>query len=191
MEKGSFSALELTEMLRAWSSDKSHQGDEIFVLIYGELRRQAHGFLRRERPGHTLQTTALIHETYIKLRGQRNFNWESRAHFFAICAQMMRRILADYARNRHREKRGGHAHHLPIDEVIVAMEKINNIDMIALDDALNELEKIDPQQARVVELKFFSGFNIDETAKLLDVSSSTVERDWRMAKAWLRQKLDK
>src|SRR5688500_5332966 len=177
-------------MLRAWSSGESDHGDEIFVVVYDDLRRQAHRFLRRERPGHTLQTTALIHETYIKMRDQRNFNWESRAHFFDICAQMMRRILADYARTRHREKRGGHAVHLPLEEVVAAMAQAGNVDIIGLDDAMTELEKMDHQQARIVELRFFSGFNIEETADLLGVSPSTVERDWRMAKAWLRHKLE-
>jgi RNA polymerase sigma factor (TIGR02999 family) len=176
-------------MLRAWSSGDTERDNEIFLAVYEELHRQAHRYLRRERQGHTLQTTALINEAYIKLRGQRGFQWESREHFFAICAQMMRRILADYARTRHRAKRGGHAVHLPLEEVVVAMEQGANIDLLELDDALTELERIDPQQARVVELKFFSGCNIDQTAAVLGVSASTVERDWRMAKAWLRKKL--
>ena len=185
------SRLEITEMLRAWSSGNGEDADRLLALVYDELRKQAHSFLRRERPGHTLQTTALINETYIKLREQRNLEWESRGHFFAICAHLMRRILVDYAKARHREKRGGHTVHVELDGLAIPARQLENIDVLALDDALNRLAEMDPQQARVVELKFFSGFSIEEAAEVLSVSISTVKRDWRSAKAWLRHELDK
>ena len=185
------SRLEITEMLRAWSSGSSEEPDRLLALVYDELRKQAHSFLRRERPGHTLQTTALINETYIKLREQRNLKWESRGHFFAICAHLMRRILVDYAKARQRAKRGGHAVHVELDGLAIPARQLENIDVLALDDALNRLAEMDYQQARVVELKFFSGFSIEEAADVLGVSISTVKRDWRAAKAWLRHELDK
>ena len=185
------SRLEITEMLRAWSSGSAEEPDRLLALVYDELRKQAHRFLRRERPGHTLQTTALINETYIKLREQRNLQWESRGHFFAICAHLMRRILVDYAKARHRAKRGGHAVHVELDGLAIPARQLENIDVLALDDALKRLAEMDPQQARVVELKFFSGFSIEEAADVLGVSISTVKRDWRCAKAWLRHELDR
>ena len=179
------SRLEITEMLRAWSSGSREDAERLLALVYDELRKQAHSFLRRERPGHTLQTTALINETYIKLREQRNLEWESRGHFFAICARLMRRILVDYAKARHRDKRGGHAVHVELDGLAIPARQLENVDILALDDALNRMAEMDPQQARVVELKFFSGFSIEEAAEVLGVSVSTVKRDWRSAKAWL------
>lgn len=177
-------------MLKAWSQGKLTQPDEVFPLLYDELRKQAHCHLRRERPGHTLQTTGLINETYIKLREQRNFEWESRAHFFAICAILMRRILVDYAKSKHRAKRGGYAEHLTIDGLALADGHKADVDVLALDDALNRLAQLDPAQARIVELRYFSGFTIEETASVLGVSDSTVKREWRVAKAWLRHDLE-
>jgi len=188
MPNTELSSLEITEMLRAWSSGRSKEADRLFPLVYDELRQQAHRFLRRERPEHTLQTTALINEAYIKLRQQRNFEWESRAHFFAICARLMRRILVDYAKTRYRAKRGGQAIQLTYDETVFAADE-SKVDIVALDDALSRLEVIDTQQAQVVELRYFSGFSLEETAEVLGVSVSTVKRDWRMAKAWLHQEL--
>lgn len=176
-------------MLRAWSNGNVDDADRLFPVVYDELRKRAHSFLRRERPGHTLQTTALINETYIKLREQRSFEWESRAHFFAICATLMRRILVDYAKTKHREKRGGHAVHVPIDGLALAMEQHGVHDILALNDALDRLGELDPQQARIVDLKFFSGFSIEEIASVLEMSDSTVKRDWRAAKAWLKHEL--
>lgn len=176
-------------MLKAWSKGDSTKPDEVFPLVYEELRRKAHSYLRRERAGHSLQTTGLINETYIKLREQRNFEWENRAHFFAVCAMLMRRILVDYAKTKHRDKRGGHAEHLPIDGLALAAENERDVDLIALDEALKRLERFDPQQARVVELRFFSGFSIEETADVLDLSATTVKREWRVAKAWLHNEL--
>lgn len=176
-------------MLQAWSKGEPIQAEEVFPLLYDELRKQAHSFLRRERPGHLLQTTALINETYIKLREQRHFEWESRDHFFAICAMLMRRILVDYAKNRNRAKRGGHADHVPIQDLALAVDQKEDVDLLRLDDALDRLAEIDPEQARIVELRYFSGFSIEETAAILGISPSTVKRDWRAAKAWLRREL--
>lgn len=176
-------------MLQAWSKGEAIQAEEVFPLLYDELRKQAHSFLRRERPGHLLQTTALINETYIKLREQRQFEWESRDHFFAICAMLMRRILVDYAKNRYRAKRGGHADHVPIQDLALAVDQKEDVDLLRLDDALDRLAEIDPEQARIVELRYFSGFSIEETAAILGISPSTVKRDWRAAKAWLRREL--
>ena len=177
-------------MLKAWSNGEGAPADEVFPLLYDELRKRAHSSLRRERAGHTLQTTALINETYIKLREQRNIEWESRAHFFAICATLMRRILVDYAKSKHRAKRGGHAEHLAIDGLALADPNRTDVDVVALDDALNRLAALDPSQARIVELRYFSGFTIEETASVLGLSDSTVKREWRVAKAWLRHALE-
>ena len=184
-------SVDITAMLKAWSKGELTQPDEVFPLVYDELHRRAHSYLRRERLGHTLQTTALIHETYLKLREQRNFEWESRAHFFAICATLMRRILVDYAKTKHRAKRGGGAVHVPVEGLMLSASKTDGIDLLALDDALTRLAKLDPQQARIVELRFFSGFSIEDTAVVLGISPSSVKRDWRAAKAWLRHELTK
>lgn len=158
-------------------------------LVYEELRRQASRFLRKERAGHTLQTTALIHEAYIKLVGQEQVDWQNRSHFFAIASQAMRRILVDHARSRHRDKRGGAVEALPLDEAIAVGAPQPNVDLIALDEALRRLEKLDPRQAKVVELRYFSGLTNEETAKALGLSSASVRNDWTMAKAWLREQL--
>ena len=187
---GMDSRAEITEMLRAWSRGETEDADRLFPLVYDDLRKQAHSFLRRERPGHTLQTTALINETYLKLREQRSLEWKSRGHFFAICAHMMRRILVDYAKARHRAKRGGHAVHVELEGLAIPARQLEDVDVLALDDALNRLAEMDPELARVVELKFFSGLSIEEAAEVLGVSISTVKRDWRAAKAWLRHELD-
>jgi RNA polymerase sigma-70 factor, ECF subfamily len=181
---------EITEMLKAWSKGESAPAEEVFALLYDELRKRAHNSLRRDRPGHTLQTTALINETYIKLREQRIIEWESRAHFFAICATLMRRILIDYAKSKHRAKRGGYAQHVTIDGLALADRQQTDIDVVALDDALNRLAELDPAQARIVELRYFSGFTIEDTAAVLGLSDSTVKREWRVAKAWLRFELE-
>jgi RNA polymerase sigma factor (TIGR02999 family) len=185
------SSLEITAMLKAWSRGDGAKADELFPLLYEDLRKRAHSFLRRERPGHTLQTTALINETYLKLREQRNIEWESRAHFFAICATLMRRILVDCAKTRQRAKRGGGAMHMPVEDLVLAAKPADGVDLLALDDALNSLARLDPQQAQIVELRFFSGFSIEDTANVLGISPTTVKRDWRAAKAWLRHELEK
>jgi RNA polymerase sigma factor (TIGR02999 family) len=178
-------------MLKAWSKGEGASADEVFPLLYDDLRRRAHSFLRRERQGHTLQTTALINETYIKLREQRNIEWESRAHFFAICATLMRRILVDYAKTRQRAKRGGGVVRTQVEEIMLAAPTEGGVDLIALDDALNRLAVLDPQQAQIVQLRYFSGFSIEDTADVLGISPSTVKREWRAAKAWLRHELTK
>ena len=176
-------------MLRDWSDGKREALDELLPLVYNELRRQAANYLRRERPDHTLQTTALIHEAYIKLIDQKNVRWQNRAHFFAIAAQAMRRILVDYARTKHREKRGGDAAKLPLEEATMIAVEEKNVDLLALDEALERLAEIDEQKSRIVELRFFSGLSVEETAAVLDVSRKTVERHWTMAKAWLHREL--
>jgi RNA polymerase sigma factor (TIGR02999 family) len=180
---------EITAMLRAWGEGDRAVLDQMLPLVYDELRRQAHRYLRRERPNHTLQTTALINEAYLKLVDQRVVQWQNRAHFFGIAAQAMRRILVDYAKQRNREKRGGAAADLPLEEALLVAATGQSIDLLALDEALTRLALIDEQQARVVELKYFSGLSIEETAEALGISPATVKRDWQMAKAWLRHEL--
>ncbi len=160
-------------------------------LVYEELRRQAARYLRKDRSDHTLQTTALIHEAYLKLIEQNQVEWRNRAHFFAIASTAMRRILLDYARERHAEKRGGSAENLPLDEALQISTGEKPVDLIALDEALNRLAKLDRRQAKVVELRYFSGLSIDETAEVLDVSNATVRLDWNLAKAWLKQEITK
>ena len=176
-------------MLRAWGEGDRAVLDQMLPLVHDELHRQAHRYLRRERDNHTLQTTALINEAYLKLVDQRAVQWQNRAHFFGIAAQAMRRILVDYAKHRNREKRGGAAADLPLEEALFVAATGQSIDLLALDEALTRLALIDEQQARVVELKYFSGLSIEETAEALGISPATVKRDWRMAKAWLRHEL--
>jgi RNA polymerase sigma-70 factor (ECF subfamily) len=176
-------------MLRAWGDGDRAILDQLLPFVYEELHRQAHRYLRRERANHTLQTTALIHEAYLKLIDQRAVVWQNRAHFFGIAANAMRRILVDYARTKNREKRGGPAADLPLDEAMTIAATGQNIDLLALDEALTRLAAIDEQQVHVVELKYFSGLSIEETAEALGVSPATVKRDWQMAKAWLRHEL--
>jgi len=184
-------AAEITAMLREWSDGKQEALDKLLPLVYDELHRQASRFLRKERQGHTLQTTALIHEAYLKLIDQRDVKWESRTHFFALAAQAMRRILVDYARTRHREKRGGDNLKLPLEEALTIAAEEKSVDLVALDEALNRLAERDEQQARVVELRYFSGLSLEETATALHISRATAARDWSMAKAWLFRELRK
>lgn len=181
----------ITELLRAWSDGEREGADALVPLVYEELKRQARRYLRRERAGHTLQTTALVNEAYLKLIDQRNVKWQNRAHFFGIAAQMMRRILVDYARERHRQKRGGTAEHLPLDEAFAVAAGERDIDLLALDEALNRLAKLDERQARIVELRYFSGLSTEETAEVIGISVSTVKANWSMAKAWLYHELTK
>ncbi len=181
---------QITQMLRKWSGGNREALEDLMPLVYDELHKQAARFLNRERRDHTLQATALIHETYLKLIDQREVNWESRTHFFAIAANLMRRILVDYARQKHREKRGGDMVKLPLEEAaLVVVSKEKSIDLMALDEALTKLEKIDEQQARIVELRYFSGLSLEETAEALRVSRTTIANDWAMAKAWLHREL--
>ncbi len=182
-------SLNVTQLLKEWSDGKAEVLDDLMPLVYEELRRQASRFLRKERAGHTLQTTALIHEAYLKLIDQKSVAWQNRAHFFAIASVAMRRILVDHAKAKHREKRGGIAEDLPLDEAFQISANEKSIDLIALDEALNRLAEFDRRQAKVVELRYFSGLSIDETAEVLGVSNATVRLDWNMAKAWLRKEI--
>jgi RNA polymerase sigma factor (TIGR02999 family) len=173
-----------------WSNDNKEALDKLMPLVYDELRRLAGHYLRRERPGHTLQTTALVHEAYLRLVDQTNVRWQDRAHFFGIAANLMRRILVDHARSHHATKRGGTRCKLPLDEAVNLFEK-QDVDLVALDDALINLAVIDPQQSRIVELRFFGGLTIEETAEALGVSSAAVFYEWSLARAWLHRELSK
>jgi RNA polymerase sigma factor (TIGR02999 family) len=180
---------EITAMLQAWGDGDRSVLDQLLPLVYRELHLQAHRYLRRERANHTLQTTALIHEAYLKLVDQRTVQWQNRAHFFGIAAQAMRRILVDYAKTKNREKRGGPAADLPLEEALLVADTGQSVDLLALDEALTRLALIDELQARVVELRYFSGLSIEDTAEALGISPASVKRDWQMAKAWLRHEL--
>ena len=179
----------ITEMLHQWSNGKTEVMNELLPLIYDELHRRAAAYLRRERPNHTLQATALVNEAYLKLIDQRDDGWHDREHFFAIAAQAMRRILVDHARNRHRQKRGGSKEDLPLEEALFAAAGEANVDLIALDEAMAKLAKFDAQQERLVELRYFGGLSLDEAAIALGISRATAARDWQMAKAWLHREL--
>ena len=181
---------EVTELLQEWSAGKKTALDSLTPVVYDELRRLAAIYLHRERPGHTLQATAVVHEAYMRLVDQRAVQWQNRAHFFGIAAQMIRRILVDHARGVRAAKRGGGAVALSLDEAHGVSEK-RDLEVEALDDALHTLSQVDPQQARVVELRFFTGLSIEETAEVLGISESTVKRDWISAKAWLFRELSK
>jgi RNA polymerase sigma factor (TIGR02999 family) len=162
--------------------------DKLMPVVYDELRRQAARYLRREQAGHTLQTTALIHEAYLRLVDQRNVQWQNRAHFFGIAAQMMRRILVDHARTKKRVKRGGSDVKISLADAAILVPE-QDLDVVALDEALTRLAEIDEQQSRVVELRFFSGLTVEETAEVMGISPATVKRDWSMAKAWLHREI--
>ena len=191
MSESPDNAANVTQMLKEWSDGNTQVLDNLMPLVYDELRRQASRFLRKERSNHTLQTTALIHEAYLKLIDQKSVEWQNRAHFFAIASTAMRRILVDYARTRNRERRGGSAENLPLDEAFQISSNEKSIDLVALDEALTRLAQFDERQARIVELRYFSGLDNDETAAVLGVSNATVRRDWNFAKAWLRQEIMK
>jgi len=183
-------ASEITEMLRDWSDNhRADSADALLKLVYDELRRQAHRYLQKERSGHTLQTTALVHEAYLKLINQKKISWESRSHFFGVAATMMRRILIDYAKNKHRVRRGGVHSDLPLENALTISVSETDFDLLALDEALNRLAAKEAHLAKVVELRFFSGLGVVETAEVLGISESTIKRDWQMAKAWLHREL--
>lgn len=174
----------VTEALRAWRRGEPEGDERLMELVYGELHHLAGRFLRGERMGHTLQPTALVHETYLRLLDQQRVDWRSRSHFFAISARVMRRILVDHARARQRLKRGGEVERVPFEDATgLGVERPD--ELVALDDALTELAKVDPAKAEVVELRFFGGFSVQETAEILAVSTPTVGRHWRLARAWL------
>lgn len=178
----------VTELLNDWSKGNKEALDQLVPLVYDELRRQAARYLRREQVGHTLQTTALIHEAYLRLVDQRSVHWQNRAQFFGIAGQMMRRILVDHARTKKRAKRGGSDIRVSLDQAVAISSK-KDLDIVALDEALGRLEEIDPQQSRIVELRFFSGLSVEETAAVLGISAATVKRDWSVAKAWLHREI--
>lgn len=175
-------------MLRAWSGGDSAALDRLMPLVYAELRRMAQRRIRRERPGHSLQTTALVHEAYLRLVDQDRVRWKDRGHFFAIAAQLMRRILVDHARKRGNAKRGGDVTRLQL-EVAASLSEDRAADVVALDDALKSLAVLDERKSRIVELRFFGGLSIEETARALEVSPGTVMRDWTLAKAWLQREI--
>ena len=181
---------ELTQLLQSWSQGNRQALADLLPLVYDELRRLASSYMRFEAPGHTLQATALVHEAYIKLIQQNNVSWQSRAHFFGIAAQMIRRILVDHIRATRAQKRGSGFANLSLDEANCIPEK-KNWEILFLDDALKTLAKIDPQQARIVELRFFAGLSIEETASIVGISPATVKRDWVTAKAWLFRELSR
>jgi RNA polymerase sigma factor (TIGR02999 family) len=178
----------ITQLLIAWSEGNSQAVEGLLPLVYGELRRLAASYLRREPIGHTLQPTELVHEAYLRLIDQRRVHWRNRAHFYGIAAQIMRRILVDHARTRRAEKRGAGWEHVPLVEDEMATGGAD-VDIIALDEALTRLAEMDPQQARIVELRYFGGLTIDEVAEVTRISAATVVREWTVAKAWLRAEL--
>jgi RNA polymerase sigma factor (TIGR02999 family) len=180
---------EITLMLREWSEGDEDVVQELIPLVYDELHKQATRFLRLERPGHTLQTTALINEAYMKLISQRNPKFDNRLHFFAFSAHLMRRILVDYARMKRRKKRGGDSPVITLNEMIPEAPGNDEVDLIALDQVLERLEKLDKRQARIVELRYFSGMTIRETAETLKLSRSLVAQEWAIARAWLYREL--
>jgi RNA polymerase sigma-70 factor, ECF subfamily len=181
---------ELTQLLIAWGDGDEQALEKLAPMVYDELRRIASRSMKRERPGHTLQTTALIHETFLRLIGRPQERWRNRAHFYGIAAQMMRRILVDFARTRLRAKRGGDAIRIDLEKAeSQAVSAALDPDLLALDAALAELQQMDPRRARVIELRFFLGLEVEEAAKILAVSPDTVIRDWRVAKAWLYRRL--
>jgi len=178
----------VTELLRAWREGEEEALAKLTPLVYQELHRAARRYMVGERAGHTLQTTALINEVYLRLVDVKGVDWQNRAHFFAVCAQLMRRILIDFARSRGYQKRGGGAHHLPLDEGLVVSSQPGG-DLVELDEALRRLATMDERKSRVVELRFFGGLDVKETATVLNVSAETVMRDWKLAKVWLLREL--
>jgi RNA polymerase sigma factor (TIGR02999 family) len=179
---------DVTQLLIAWNDGDESALEKLVPLVYGELRRLARHHMRRERADHTLQTTALINEAYLELVDIRNVHWQNRAHFFALCARLMRRILVDFARSRHYAKRGGGAQPICLDQS-VAVSPEHSPDLVAVDEALQSLAKMDSRKAKVVELRFFGGLTVEETAEVLKVSPETVRRDWRLAKVWLLREI--
>lgn len=181
---------EVAQLLGAWENGDQPALDQLMSLVYDELRQIAHRYLRRERADHTLQTTALVNEAYLKLVGEKNPNWQNRAHFFAAAANVMRHILVDYARTRKRARRGGGAQQVPLDDaLIVSTERAT--ELLVLDDALKSLEKFDARKSRIAELRYFGGLSVGETAEVLHVSSTTILREWRLTKAWLHHEMSK
>ena len=180
---------EVTQLLRAWMQGQESAKDELYEAVYAELHRMAHRYMSRENPGQTLQTTALVNEAYLKMADVKNLKWQDRAHFFAVSANIMRRILVDRARSRQAVMHGGGLRQVPMDEAIEIPEA-GNIDYLALNDALDRLAKTDERKSQIVELRYFGGLTNEEIAEVLKVSPDTVMRDWRFAKAWLQSELN-
>ncbi len=189
MEDEKRSSRQITTLLHAWKDGNDEAFEELLPYVYDELKRRASAYLKGERRGHTLQTTELVHEAYLKLVDKDEIDWENRNHFFAVAAQAMRRILVDYARKRNRKKRGSKGEDMPLDEARYVSSKGGSVDLEALDEALKKLAEFDERQAKIVELKYFGGMTLDETAEVLDISKVTVKRDWNIAKSWLRRQL--
>ena len=179
---------DVTLILDRINNGETSAPDELLPLVYDELRKLANGYLKQERPDHTLQPTALVHEAYIRLTDWENVSWQGRAHFFSVAAQVMRNILVDHARRKKAEMHGGNLQKLALDEAISFSDE-REVDLVDLDDALNELANLDERQAKIIELRFFGGLTIDETAHALNVSAMTISRDWNFAKAWLYRRL--
>jgi len=179
---------EITELLEHWSGGNQAALDQLYPLVYEELRRLARSYMRREPKGHTLQTTALINEAYVRLVDQQSVRWQNRSHFFAISAQIMRRILVDHARQHLQAKRGGGAKRISLDEVMI-VAKERSAEVLMLDEALSNLARLDPRRSQVVELRYFAGLSNSEIASVLKISENTVMRDWNLARAWLYQQL--
>jgi RNA polymerase sigma factor (TIGR02999 family) len=179
---------EITQLLTEYGAGNREAVDRLLPLVYPELRRIAARYLRAERPEHTLQPTALVHEAYLKLVDQRDVTWQNRVHFYGVAAQLMRRLLVDYARAHGASKRGGDQVRVPLEEALVVPQE-QALDLVRLDEALERLAELDAQQSRVVELRYFGGLSIEETAEVLGVSPATVKRNWAMAKAWLHHEL--
>jgi RNA polymerase sigma factor (TIGR02999 family) len=179
---------DVTQLLVAWSNGDEAARDQLIPLVYEELHRLAHHYMNRERPGHTLQTSALVNEAFVRLVDQRDVHWQNRAHFFGIAAQMMRRVLVDYARSRQYQKRGGDAVQVSLNEELIVSNE-QTAEVVALDDALKSLATFDQRKCQIVELRFFAGLSIEEAAQVLGISPGTVMRDWTLAKAWLRKEI--
>ena len=179
---------EVTQLLQAWGQGDEAARDELMSVVYQELHRLAHHYMKTESPGHTLQTSALVNEAFLRLVDQKNVKWQNRAHFFGIAAQLMRRILVDYARSRRYAKRGGGMRDLPLDDALMISQERNE-EVVALDETLERLAEFDPRKSKIVEFRFFAGLSIEETAEVLAVSPGTVMRDWTLAKAWLRREI--
>ena len=190
MTRSALAPHEVTQLLIDWSNGSQDAVEHLFPLVYEELRRLAHRYMRRERPGHTLQTTAVVHEAYLRLIDQNHVQWQNRAHFFAIAAQMMRRILITHAQSHAYAKRGGGALKVSLDEAAV-LSPARAGELIALDEALKSLAVIDVRRSQVVELRFFGGLSNEEIAEVVKISPNTVTRDWNVAKAWLYREMSK
>ena len=188
MEDNALTSPQVTQLLLAWGEGDQVARDQLMALVYEELHRLAHSYMKRESPGHTLQTSALVNEAFVRLVGQRNVRWQNRSHFFGVAAQTMRHILVDYARSRNYAKRGGGAAQISFDEALIVSDE-RSAEVVSVHEALERLAEFDPRKSQLVELRFFGGLSIDETAEVLNVSPGTVMRDWTLAKAWLRREI--